>query len=471
MVSFFKRDGGLYILLLALVTLLNLAFTILRSARSTLAVTDVGGSATLVPYYELMGTVPAAIAFSWLLSRLLVRFSLPRVFLVTLGGFLIFFTLYAAVIYPLWRYHVASLLARETLWGSAFAHLPTLLFFAVAEMWKVALLSILLWTYVNQFMALQQAKTLYAPVMLGSSLGAMAALPLTQACSDFSFFKEWAIDEWHASLTTQLAAVVLISFVIALLFTLLSRHLGSGSPPPKLSLWHAVASSFRSPYLSAMALIVIVDYLIYSFVEVVLFAVLKEAYPDPIHYCNMMAQMAQWGGILTAVTALWLGPLLLRNLPWTYTALVTPLVVIPMALLFLAIVIAREWQWLPDQEGLYYALWSGAILYCLGRATKYALLDTTKELAFIPLTRQEQLQGKLSIEALASRGGRGVASIGSIVLFSSAGTVVASAPALFILVTVGLIVWVRATLVVGSSPALQHQGACEDSPTLNALKG
>lgn len=465
-----KRNVTLYTLLLALVILLNMTATVLRSARSALAVADVGGTAVLVPYYELLGTMPAALFFSWLLARLLRHFSLPRVFLLTLSGFLLFFSLYAAAIYPLWRHYAPAALAIGGLWSLLIAHVPILLFFAIAEMWKVALLSILLWGYINQCTAMEKAKVLYAPLMVGTSIGTMLAQPFTSTCSKNPLFTAITVDQWHAVLSTQLVAVIAVGFAIAFLFLRLARHLGTPALPPSLGLKDAVIHTWRSPYLYALAVIVIVDYLVYSLIEVLFLAKVKECYPNPTHYCEVMAQLALGVGLLTAVTSLLVGPQLLRRLPWTVSALVSPAVVAPAAACFLGVVIAQEWGWLNPIDGLEYALWSGALFYCLGRATKYALVDSTKELAFIPLPRQEQLQGKLAIEALASRGGRGLASILSIALFGIAGGVAGSAPAVLLITLAGVGFWIRATLVVGSSPALQRSLPSESPLTTLTAK-
>lgn len=444
----------LYLLLLSLVTLLNIAFTLLRSARSALAVADVGGAAALIPYYELLGTVPGAIVLTWLLARLLRVYSLPTVFYLVLSAFLTFFLFYTLWLYPLWRSYAPLALATEGWWAAVVLHVPALLFFAVAELWKVALLSILLWGYLNQKMLLGDAKAVYAPLMLGTSLGAMLAQPLTAACSAFPLLDGRSVDRWHAVLSTQLVAVMAIGLASAGLFWLLVRRLGAGEVDggegeEKMGLVRCVRHSWESSYLRGLATIIVVDYIVYSLVEVIFLEKLKERYPDPTDYCGAMAQLAQWGGALTAVTALVVGPQLLRRLPWTVTALVTPVVVGGIVIVFLGVVIAQEWGWLTPELGVEYAVAVGSAIYCVGRATKYALLDSAKELAFIPLSKSDQLQGKLAIEALASRGGRGVASMLSIALVGSAGTFAASAPTALAIAMGSIWLWVKATCAVG----------------------
>jgi AAA family ATP:ADP antiporter len=453
-----RKKWSLYALLLSLVTLLSIAFTVLRSARSAVVVADVGGSATLIPYYELLGTMPMAIVLSWLLAYLLRRFSLPTVFKATMIGFLLFFGVYAAIVYPFWRGYVPQALRSNSIGSMAIVHLPTLLFFAVAELWKVGLLSILLWSYINRNMMLAHAKVIYAPIMFGSSLGAILAQPLTTACSRSVVLDRFSVDHWHAVLSTQLLVVMVLGLVILVLFQLLVYQFGfvqqadvEETVSDKLTLSSSLKHSWNSLHLRSLAWIVILDYLVYSLVEVVFLAKLKELHTDPTAYCEAMAQLALWGGVMTAIAALLLGPQLLKRLPWYVTALATPVMAAPVVVLFLGVIMLQEYGWLSEAEGLKYAIWSGSLFFCLGRATKYALLDSAKELAFIPLPKHEQLQGKLAIEALASRGGRGAASLLTIVLFGLSGSIVASVPAAFFIALGAIGVWTRATVVVGNS--------------------
>jgi AAA family ATP:ADP antiporter len=59
----------------------------------------------------------------------------------------------------------------------------------------------------------------------------------------------------------------------------------------------------------------------------------------------------------------------------------------------------------------------GSIHFCIGRSAKYTLFDAIKELAFIPLNQEGQIKGKLIIDGIGSRLGRGTSSLLSIVLF------------------------------------------------------
>ena len=71
----------------------------------------------------------------------------------------------------------------------------------------------------------------------------------------------------------------------------------------------------------------------------------------------------------------------------------------------------------PGSSPLTIAVILGSLHFCIGRSAKYTLFDAIKEIAFIPLTQEAQMKGKLIIDGIGSRMGRGTSSLLSIVLF------------------------------------------------------
>ena len=173
------------------VCLININFNILRSMRSALVVADTGGSAAYIPYFELFGTFPVSILLTWVLSRLMRLFTLRFIFPAAMLFFLSFFLFFAFWIYPC-REEIHSLLESKIglLFGLSrfkvvFTHWPDMIFYIMSELWKVALLSVLFWGFINQNLSMEKAKRFYPPLMLGSSLGAMLAGPITVFCTSY----------------------------------------------------------------------------------------------------------------------------------------------------------------------------------------------------------------------------------------------------------------------------------------------
>jgi AAA family ATP:ADP antiporter len=403
----------LFAAMFGIVALLNVGYGLLRSVRNALAVVDLGGGAGSIPVYEILGSMPGAILMTLGLTWLLNRFSMRKVFSITMSAFVGFFLVFAFAIYP-------ALAVWKNPWAAQSA---SLLFFTMAELWKIALVTVLFWGFVNQCLPLDQAKKYYAPLMLAGSLGTFLSGPLISICTKSSF-----VTSWEGSLALMMGALALMSVLAVWLFSYLWRTLStqqrreeSPSSQEPLSVWESIRVCFRSKYLLLLAWITVADYIAYTLGEVIFLDVLKQLYPDPRDYCNYMGKLSEWSSILTAISALVIAPILLRKCRWTVASLITPLcLLIIEAAFFFAL-------WHPalsKQLGLLAAL--GTTLFCVVRAAKYTLFDTSKEISFLLLPPLEKMQGKLVIDGMCSRIGRGGASLLTIGLIQISGGVLAS---------------------------------------------
>jgi AAA family ATP:ADP antiporter len=423
--------SSFFFLMFGIVCLLNANYAILRSARNALTVADLGGGAGSIPWYELCGTMPGAVLMTFALTWLLNRYSIHRVFFITLSIFVGFFLFFAIGIYPSLHFWKETILAWHWLpiRESAAYFLPqfvSLLFFVMAELWKIALLTILFWGLVNQYVPLEAAKRNYAPLMLGGSVGTILAAPLISLCtSDLVSGKSWS----H-SLILMMGSLALLSLMTWWLFSLLWRQLAGLQPAAKekpkeepLSVWESIRIVLRSKYLLLLAWITIADYIAYALGEVIFLDILKQKFPDPREYCDFMGKLSFWNGLITAVSALVITPYLLRRCRWIVASLVTPICLLVTEGAFFFTLLNPS---LSTQLELLVLL--GTLFFCLVRAAKYTLFDTSKEISFILLPPLEKMQGKLVIDGMCARLGRGSASFLSLVLIQACGGVLATAP-------------------------------------------
>lgn len=437
-------------LLFSLVTLLTLAFTLLRSAKNALVVADLGGSAAMLPYYEFFGTLPASILMTWMFARLLQNRSLPKLFYEILTVFVLFFVIFSTAIYPLWRNFTPEWLASNNPLLHFCSYAIIGLFVVLAELWKVALISLLLWGYVNNYIPIERAKTTYAPLMLGTSIGGFLAGPIINffELRIPAFIESRSIDSWHAMLVFEVFLIAILSVLIAGLFYALTRcfnteRIPEKSPNPNMKLSHCFSTTYNNPLLYALAIIVLTDYLSYTLYEVIFLDALKSHYPTPLEYNQIMGELSQWSGLLIAFAALGVGPYLAKRYSWTSIAMITPLSVVLLGTPFLVLM---AWD---SQTYLSEAILIGSICYCVCRATKYALLDSAKEIAYIPLPEDIRMQGKLIVDGLTSRGGRALASVSSIGLIAVSGGILASAPISLVFFIISSTIWMRSTVAAG----------------------
>ena len=230
-----------------------------------------------------------------------------------------------------------------------------------------------------------------------------------------------------------------------------------------LSVWESIRLCIKSPYLSLLAWITIVDYVAYALGEVIFLDILKQRYPDPRDYCAYMGQLSLWSGILTAFSALVVTPLLLRRCRWVVASLVTPAcLLLTEGAFFIAL-------WHPSTKTQVELLvFLGTLFFCFVRAAKYTLMDCSKEIAFIPMPPLEKMQGKLIIDGVCSRLGRGSASVVSITLIQVCGGVLASASAAGLIVLSIAVSCVVSTFKLGKLVE-KKSGLKKAEPTPNQI--
>ena len=421
----YAHMNQLFFSMFGIVCLLNINYTILRSARNALAVADLGGGAGSIPWFELCGTMPGAVVMTLLLTYLLNRHSIRRVFFTILIAFVSFFLFFSLCVYPLLP-HCKTFFANPAV-ASFVPVFASMIFFVMAELWKIALLTVLFWGLVNQYVPLENAKRYYAPLMLGGSVGTILAGPLISLCtSDFLSHHSWT-----KSLSLLMWMLAILSIAIALLFHFLWRHFSESAPPspidkPKeepLSVWSSILICCRSRYLLLLAWVTIADYIAYALGEIVFLDILRQKFPDPRDYCDFMGRLSVWNGILTAVSALIITPYLLRRCRWVIASLVTPIcLLVTEGAFFFAV-------WHPTlSQQLEVLVFLGAVFFCLVRAAKYTLFDTSKEISFVLLPPLEKMQGKLVVDGMCARLGRGSGSFLTLALIQISGSVLATAP-------------------------------------------
>lgn len=427
------RKNTLFFLMFSIVCLLNVNYAILRSARNALAVADLGGGAGSIPWFELCGTMPGAVLMTFALTWLLNRFSIRKVFGIVLFLFVSFFLFFSFVLYPSLPFLQQGMASMHWLPGHLYCSemLPlfiSMLFFVMAELWKIALLTILFWGLVNQYIPLETAKRFYAPLILGGSVGTIVAGPLISLCtSDLLSGHSWSF-----SLGLMMSLVTLLSGVTLWLFKALWERLTIGEPLQEkaatsqeepLSVWESIRICCRSPYLLLLAWVTIADYIAYALGELVFFDVLRQRFPDPRDYCDFMGTLSFWNGLLTAASALFLTPYLLRRCRWVVASLVTPVcLLVTEGAFFLTLCYSKT------AAQIELLVFLGTLFFCFVRAAKYTLFDTSKELSFLLLPPLEKMQGKLVVDGMCARLGRGSGSLFSLLLIQICGGVLATAP-------------------------------------------
>ena len=439
--------------------------------KDTLVITARGSGAEILPYLKLWGILPAALFSTWVYTRLITRFSHPQAFRILIGAFLAFFLAFVTVLYPFREQLHPHLIADqlELVLPSGFKGLIAMFrnwtftaFYIMAELWGSILLSVMFWGLANEITRLADAHRFYGVFALASNSAAMSAglAGILLAQPEYNPWIPFGSDAWEQTqflfiLTVLIAGLAMLALYHRI-FKAQAGQLTQSHPKAKkrhLSFFDSFRFLVRSPYLAKIACLTIGYNLTINLVEVLWKDQLRLLYPDRVAYNTYMANITLGIGLISLAVSCpisWL----LHRCGWTFTALLTPVIMGVASLGFFGTLFLDGWVerlgvFFHGMQPLVLTVFFGGAQCCLSKAAKYSVFDASREMAFIPLAADVKRQGKAAIDGVGSR----VAKSGSSALLQALlmcfGTLSACAPVIAVVVFTMLGLWIYCVQSLG----------------------
>lgn len=458
--------------------LITFDYNVLRTMKDALVVTAKASGAEAIPFIKVWMMFPGALFMTFLFTRLSNRFSREVVFYAMMGIFLGYFLIFAFFMYP----------NREALHLNSFAdYLQTVLpegckgfiamvrnwtfssFYVMSELWGAIILFVLFWGFANQVTRISEAKRFYGLFGIGANFSGIAAgMASIYVCSfPYNPGLPFGEDAWAQSMILLIGLILLSGVLAIALFRWMNKVILTDSRyydqseikedqqvKGKLSLRDSFNYLLKSEYLICIAVIVVSYNIVINLVEVVWKHEVKMLYPNPQDFNYYMNQVSAIVGVVATLSALLISGNAIRKCGWTFTAMLTPFILMVTSIGFFSFVFMKEHfadvvLAFTGMTPLAIAVFFGSAQNIMSRGAKYSVFDATKEMAYVPLTAECKLKGKAAIDGVCSRLGKSGGSLihqGLLLLFS---TIMASAPYvagfLFTIITV----WSIATLALG----------------------
>lgn len=449
-------------------------YNTLRTVKDALLITAASSGAEVIPFIKVWGILPGAFLMTFIYSRLNNYFSRDQVFYTMVSIFLGFFILFTTLLYPyrdvLHPHHTADWLTSVL--PAGFKGLIAMLrywtfsiFYIMSELWSSAILSMLFWGFANEITKLGEAKRFYALISIGLNLAAVNSGQVSVfLTSDYLRARvHFLQDEWHQTVFL-LTGVTLISGVLILaLYRYLTHYvlhreaMMSGQHHRKEKIKMSMRENFaylaRSKYLLSLAMIVICYNVVINLVEVIWKDQVRQLHPDPNAYTAYMGNITSMTGIISLVLSLFVSGQLIRRYGWTAGAIFTPIMILITAAGFFFFFFGDQ-SMLPflaafGTTPLALVVFFGSMQNCLSRASKFTLYDTTKEMAFIPLSLESKLKGKAAIDGVGSRLGKSGGAMVHQSLLLIFSTIAASAQIVAALLVALISMWIWNVLILG----------------------
>ena len=449
-------------------------YTILRDTKDTLIVTAPGSGAEAIPFIKLWLVVPCAVVFMIIYSKLSNKLGKQALFLAVTVPFLIFFALFATVLYP-----ARDLLHPTDLADKLQAILPAgcmgiiaifrnwtfAAFYVLAELWGSVMLSLMFWGFANDITRVGEAKRFYALFGIGANIALLCSGPAIMAVSNIRSRVPEGVDPWGVSLNLLMSMVVVAGVVILGTYWWINKNvltdarfydpsdLKKKKEKPKLGLKESFAYLLKSPYIGLLALLVIGYGVAINIVEVTWKGQLKLQYPDANEYSHFMGMFSTITGGVTVFMMLFVGGNVIRRRGWTFASLVTPVVLLITGSIFFALVIFKGQLGgmiaMMGTTPLALAVLVGMTQNIMSKSCKYSLFDPTKEMAYIPLDQEQKVKGKAAIDVVGARLGKSGGALIQQGLILACGSLGAITPYLAIIIFAVIVVWIFAAKALG----------------------
>jgi AAA family ATP:ADP antiporter len=409
------------LLLMKLLVALN--YTMLFNTKETLMIAASAGSgAEVIPILKGWLVIPAAFIFMIYYAKMSNQLNSKQLFYATISPFLIFFALFAFILYPnrealspgesaVWLQEWLG--PQRTHWVAIYKYWMNAAFYVFAELWGVVVINLLFWTFANQICSIGEAKRFYTLFSTAGDLGAVFSAPLM----------------WHSTLLGKssgfdgtLQYVLYYTLIIGVIVIALyswtywyadikeTQSAQSLKNKPKLSLVSSFKMILRSSYLMHLSFIVISYSFALNLIEVFWKANLKMAYPQASDYLQFMSYFSFCTGLISVIITFIAAGFIIRRFGWHVSAQITPILVCSSGLIFFTVYYQQE-SLSPffsyfNLTPILFLAYFGAAQNILSRTCKYAFLDPTKEMAYIPLDEESKIKGKAAVDVVASRLGK-----------------------------------------------------------------
>lgn len=464
-------------------------YSILRNMKDSVVISASG--AEVIPFIKVWVLLPMAILLTFIFTRLSNRYSQERVFYLMTTGFLLFFGIFVFILYPLRDQihpHEFAINLEKTLPGGFYGliemgrHWSSTLFYVIAELWSSIVFSVLFWGFANEITKVAEARRFYAVLSIASNVAAIVAGQAgnyfaSQAGLNLNI--PFGASAWEQT-TMILTSVVIVSGIcIMIAFRWMNKNVLNDpsfdelhftrseiKKKKKLSVRESFSFLSNSKYLLCIGMIVVGYNLVINLVEISWKSQLNTLYPDPSDYNHYMNNLTSLIGIFATIAAFFMA-MLITKCGWTFTALITPVILLITSIGFFTFYffetsLAGVVSTLLGATPLTLVVFFGGAQNCLSKAAKYSVFDTTKEMVFIPLEHDVKLRGKAAIDGIGSRFGKSGGSIIYQFLLVFLGSISSCAPYVAVILLLAIVAWIAAVKYLGVQFHALTEGRTEE---------
>ncbi len=462
--------------MLIIYALIVFNYSILKATKDTLVMTAKASGAGTIPFIKFWVLFPMALLVTFLYTKISNHYRREQIFYIMMSLFVGFFALFAFVLYPLQDYihpHGLADLLQSHLPAGAQGFIAMLrnwsftLFYVMSELWGTTIMTVLFWGFANEVTSVSDAKRYYAILGVGANLATILAGAAIDLLSSHTLsLPIYQGDSWGQSLSLISSVIVVSGIVSMFLFRKVCHTYSSLETPEaaakkesekvRMGMRKNFSYLARSKYLICIAIIVLAYNISLNMIEVVWKDQVLQQFPDPTDQNAFFGKVCMWIGAVSTFLSIAVTGNVTRVFGWTASALVTPVILLATGIMFFVCHYFKDTLFLNNisymlgTTPLMLVVVIGAIQNIFSRACKFTFFDTTKEIAFVPLSPESKLKGKAAIDGVGSRLGKSGSGVVHQALILILGSVSMSTPVVGVLLGVFFFSWIAAVKSLGA---------------------
>jgi len=447
-------------------------YTIVRDIKDALVVKAAG--AETISFIKFWAVLPLAVFFVLVYTKASNKLTKDQLFYFTLLPFIIFFASFGFILYPAREYLLPNQSTVDALINAApvfrwfiimYAKWIYVLFYSCAELWGGVVITLLFWQFANQSTRVFEAKRYYAMFGLIGNFGLILS---GQTLKGLTVYGQHVVGDtgnpFDVTMHYITGAFTIFGFVFMYLYHWTSKNVLSDTRlynpedikpkrnKPKLTVVESLTMVLSSKYLLLIFTLIMSYGIAINLVEVTWKKQLGHAFSSMNEYVAFMGDFSTYTGMITIVLML-IGTNIVRVFGWFVAAIITPLMLLITSSIFFSSVLFTDAitgiTTLLATTPLMLAVIVGALQNILTKASKYSLFDSTKEMAYIPLSEDLKVKGKAAVDVIAGCFGKSGGSIiqQTLLMTVAAGVINGQeiiAPYLFGFILVIIALWITA---------------------------